>query len=406
MAVAELAGTPIEYLGPDRPLYPKQREAIFSPERYAIIEASTKSGKTVGCLIWLAELAFKGRPGQNFWWVAPVYAQAKDAYRRLKDEMLPSWLYTANDSELFIKLVTGGTIWFKTGEKPDHLFGADVYAAVLDEATRMKEEAFFAVRSTLTATRGPIRIIGNVKGRKNWVYKMARLAEAGEPDMSYALLTADDAIDAGILDKLEVQDARRRLPEDVFLELYMAQPSDDAGNPFGLRYIAACIRVGLAKGPAKAFGWDLAKSLDWTVGVGLNEDRQVCEFVRFQKPWQDTIPAIILANGKVPALVDSTGVGDPVLEFLQKQGGPHFEGFKFSKSSKQQLLEGLAVSIQNGEIEYPDGPIPRELELIEYEYYRGGVRYSAPEGFHDDCVMGLALADQKFRSIKPLQIFL
>jgi hypothetical protein len=31
----------------------------------------------------------------------------------------------------------------------------------------MKEDAWTAIQSTLTATRGPVRIIGNVKGKKN-----------------------------------------------------------------------------------------------------------------------------------------------------------------------------------------------------------------------------------------------
>ena len=33
-----------------------------------------------------------------------------------------------------------------------------------------------------------------------------------------------------------------------------------------------------------------------------------------------------------------------------------------------------------------------ELEAFEYEYRQGGVRYSAPEGMHDDGVCALALA--------------
>ena len=35
------------------PLYKKQRRAIYAPERYSIIEASTKCGKTVGCMCWI-----------------------------------------------------------------------------------------------------------------------------------------------------------------------------------------------------------------------------------------------------------------------------------------------------------------------------------------------------------------
>ena len=86
-----------------------------------------------------------------------------------------------------------------SADNPDGLYGEDVWAVVMDEASRTKEEAFHAVRSTLTATRGPFRGIGNVKGRKNWFYAMARKAEAGEPELSYHKITAADAIAAGVL---------------------------------------------------------------------------------------------------------------------------------------------------------------------------------------------------------------
>ena len=42
-------------------MYPKQIDAIFTPARYSVIEASTKSGKTVGCIIWLFEQALQGK---------------------------------------------------------------------------------------------------------------------------------------------------------------------------------------------------------------------------------------------------------------------------------------------------------------------------------------------------------
>jgi len=371
-------------------VYAKQRQAIFNDKRYALIEASTKTGKTVGCIVWLCEQAMMGKAGQNFWWVAPIFPQAKIAFRRLK-KGLPPGLYKANETELTITLANGAVIWFKGGDKPDSLYGEDVYAAVIDEASRVKEDAFHAVRSTLTATQGAVRIIGNVKGRKNWFYQMARKAEAGEPNMAYSRLLAYDAVEAGVLAADEVADAKSVLPDAVFKELYLAEPSDDGGNPFGIKAISLCIKP-ISSEPAVAWGWDLAKSLDWCVGIGLDKVGNVCKFERFQKPWQDTIRYIKNVTGRCPALVDSTGVGDPVLESLQENGGENFEGFKFSSTSKQQLMEGLAVAIQQQQVGYPDGVIVSELEQFEYKYTRTGVKYSAPEGFHDDCVCGLALA--------------
>jgi hypothetical protein len=393
----------VEYVRPW--VYKKQREAIFDPvdcngdpARFSFIEASTKAGKTVGCIAWLTEQAMlNGRPGRNYWWIAPIFPQAKIAYRRLK-RYLPAWAFTSNETELTITLlVNGAVIWFKGADKPDSLYGEDVDAAVLDEASRMKEEAWHAIRSTLTATRGPARFIGNVKGRKNWFFRLARLAESGAAGMAYHKITAFDAVEGGVLDMEEINAARRDLPDFVFRELYLAEPSDDGGNPFGLQHIAACTKPGCSEELPAAFGVDLAKHIDWTVVVGIDDAGGVCGIERWQSPWGITKTRVLEVVGRIPTLVDSTGVGDPIVEEWQGLQ-PNIEGFNFTQKSKQQLMEGLAVAIQAHEIAIPaEGPLRAELDQFEYVHTPRGVRYSAPEGYHDDCVVALALAVRKWR---------
>src|SRR5262249_55791682 len=156
-----------------------------------------------------------------------------------------------------LTLLNGAVIWFKSGDTPDTLYGEDVYGAVIDEATRCKAEAWHAVRTTLTATNGPVRIIGNVKGRRNWAYALARQAEGGAPGTHYAKLTADDAIDAGLFGRDELESAEHQLPHDVFRELYYAEPSDDEGNPFGITAIRQCLAP-LSRREPVVWGWDLA----------------------------------------------------------------------------------------------------------------------------------------------------
>lgn len=396
----------IEY---ERPwLYPAQQAAIFDckdsrgvPARYGVIEASTKAGKTVGCMAWLVEQAIMhGGINRNFWWVAPVYPQAKIAFRRIKTG-LPKHLFIANESELTIKLLAiGSTIWFKTAEKPDNLYGEDVYAAVIDEASRCREESWIAVRSTLTATKGPVRIIGNVKGRANWHYRMARKAESGESNHAYAKLTAYDAVAGGVLSQSEIDDAKRVLPESVFRELYLAEPSDDQGNPFGIKHIDACTVDYISEQRPFAIGVDLAKSQDWTVIIALDKGGMVCGFERFQMNWEETEKRILSLIGDTPTLIDSTGVGDPIVERLQTKK-PTVTGYKFTSQSKQRLMEGLAVAIQSHKINFPDGPIKKELETFEFEYTRTGVKYTAPAGIHDDCVVALGLAVEQSRQLMP-----
>lgn len=410
----------LEYDRP--PLYPKQLAAIYDPHRYSLIEASTKAGKTSGCISWLVEQALGGEEGHNYWWVAPVSDQALIAFRRMM-RSLPGDMFTANISLKTITLVNGAIIWFKSGDKPNSLYGEDVYAAVLDEASRMKEDAYIAIRTTLTATRGPVRIIGNVRGRKNWFFRMARKAEREQMlglggEMGYHKIVAADAVAAGVLAQKEIDDAQEQLPEQWFRELYFAEASDDGGNPFGMQHIEACVKPELLPGTGvvsnkapRAWGWDFAKKRDYCVGIAIDEDGAICRFVRFHHvPWGEVMNRVIQETGNTPAFADSTGVGDPIVEEIQRKisgaGAEEFcpfQGYQFTSGSKQKLMEGLAVAIQSRTLWYPDNVVRQELEQFEFELTRTGVRYSAPEGYFDDCVCALALANM-CRAMMPAQV--
>jgi hypothetical protein len=388
----------------ERPwLYAKQTEALFGPARYAFVEASTKSGKTVGCIAWIFEqAAINGKPGRNYWWVAPTLPVAKIAYRRIK-RAIPRHLYKFNDTDSYITLINGAVIWFKGSDKPDSLYGEDVYAAVVDEASRCKEDAWIALRSTLTATKGPVRVIGNVKGKHNWAYRLARKAEQGVMrDAAYFRLTANDAIEAGIFSNSEVEEAKQHMPESAWKELYYAEAADDGSNPFGWDAINDCT-VELAAweqdlkdhpSDTMCYGADFGRAQDYTVAIGLDKHYRVTRWDRFQRPWRETRQDVMRLVGAIPVWGDSTGVGDSVVEELQRDGCPVI-GVPFSQPMKQKLMEELRSAIQQRKLRIPKGVITDELESFEYTYIggdQGRVRYSAPEGLHDDCVMSLALA--------------
>jgi len=412
--------TTVDFVRPR--LYPKQLEAIYAPERYSLIEASTKSGKTVGCMVWLAEQAWLGKPGHEFWWIAPIYEQARIVFRRLSRGLTRN-TFTANQAECSITLANGAVLRFKGADNPDSLYGEDVHAAVIDEATRVKEDAWHAVRTTLTATRGKVRIIGNVKGRRNWAYRLARRAESGAEDMHYARITAYDAIRAGVLSQSEIDDARSQLPATVFRELYEAEPSDDEGNPFGITAIRDCLEPLHTCTPV-VWGWDLARANDWTWGIALCEHAAVCRSERWNQSryphldaasdsdssshpeyWEVTLRRIRDLVGRTPATVDSTGPGGPIDQALNLDGHGNYEGYVFTQKDKQQLMEGLAVAIQQHEVAFPEGILSLELETFEYQYTRTGVHYGAPEGMHDDGVCALALAWHAFRGLHKRQMF-
>ena len=269
-------------------------------------------------------------------------------------------IFQVNLSALTLTLPTlGVTIWFKSGEKPDNLYGEDVFAVVIDEASRLREEAWHAVRTVVTATRAPIRMIGNVKGRRNWFYQMARRAELCDGEYGVHKMTAYDAIEAGVLAEAEIESARAELPEHVFRELYLAEPSDDEGNPFGIREIDACVAP-MSTATPRYWGWDLARKQDWTVGIALDRGGYVCKFERFRKPWDLTFELIVDRTRHTSARVDATGVGDVIVEGLVKKC-KQLEGYVFTGPSKQILMEGLALAIHKKTVRFPEGVIAQEL---------------------------------------------
>jgi hypothetical protein len=379
-------------------MYPKQQSALFSPKRFFCIEASTKAGKTTGALFWLIEKAvLSPSPGRVFWWVAPSSAQAEIAYGRFKQYNSKSAgiLWIGNDTKQIVRLKNGNKIQFKTAEKPDLLYGEDVWAVVGDEWSRARREAWLAIYSTLTYTQGQARLIGNVRGRKNIFFELARRGEGDDKDYGYALLTAYDAVEGGILPAEAVENAKRDLTETQFKELFLGVPSDDGGNPFGQQHIDAA-KAALTGKPVVCWGADLGKKQDWTVLLGLDEDGKVAALHRFQKPWVDTMRECrrIL---KAPSVMDATGVGDPIVELLQRAEGAepaiaNLRGFNIHGFNKQPLLERLAVRIQDRTTSVPDGYPATEYEAFEYEVTRTHTLYSAPEGQHDDVVLAHALA--------------
>jgi hypothetical protein len=96
-------------------------------------------------------------------------------------------------------------------------------------------------------------------------------------------------------------------------------------------------------------------------------------------------------------VLDATGVGDPIYDDL-KRVWPDIEGFKFTSSSKTALVQRLIVAVEQRRVSWPAAWEVLTAEMRRYEYAispSGGITYDAPSGYHDDCVMALALANHR-----------
>jgi hypothetical protein len=142
----------------------------------------------------------------------------------------------------------------------------------------------------------------------------------------------------------------------------------------------------------------LAKTTDFTVICILKySSRALVHFERFnQIDWEFQVSKVRSASNRyhgATVWLDSTGLGDPVHDRLKSLGVP-VRGYKFTAETKRRLVENLALAIAERTVRFPYvSALLSELEVYAAaQLPGGGIRYSAPAGYHDDAVTALALA--------------
>ena len=182
---------------------------VFKPfhyreQRWAIIVAHRRCGKTVACINDLIRKAFvEGKPDGRYAYVAPYYAQAKTIAWDYLTRFAEPVMVRANQSELWVELENGARIRLFGADNPDSMRGLYLDGVVLDEFADMKASIFGSVIRPLLADReGWATFIGTPKGHNsfwelysgatkdsNWYVKVLRASQTG-------LLSAEELADA------------------------------------------------------------------------------------------------------------------------------------------------------------------------------------------------------------------
>lgn len=338
------------------------------------------------------------------WIVAPTYTLAEKVFREIlfmARTKLKPFVIEASDSKMKLVLRNIGgyvsEIHGKTAENPDNLLGEGLNWCILDEAARTKRaiwEAYLSQR--LIDKNGWAILISTPKG-KNWFHEMFLRGwdslEAGRVK-SYSFPTANNPV----IKRELLETAKHELPEDVYRQEYLAAFLDSGGVVF--RGIDRCIAGELVEPKTLStyvMGVDLAKYKDFTVLVVLNSRGQLVAFDRFnQIDWviqKARIRALSRRYNNACILIDSTGVGDPIYEDLRRESLP-IAPYTFTEATKKNLIDNLILAIENRAITFPRiDVLVNELEAFSYELTDAGrLKRSAPQGYHDDCVIALALA--------------
>lgn len=386
---------------------------LFKPvkQKWRIGCCGTKWGKTLALSMKVATLLLNSKKPIQILWAAPYYQNAKVGFKYVK-KMFPKSMVLFNEivdenkSELSITLKhNGATVYFKgVNTDPEAVEGEAYHYVVIDEASKMVEQALVSIRTTTGATQAQIDVISTPRGRNHFHERWLRGQQEGDPDyISFRFPTADNPH----FSKKEIERAKRELPKRLFEQYYLAQFVADSLVFSGYQ---ACeygdnivempwIHPDAAKMDV-VIGTDWGKTNDWTVFTALDrKSNRMVGIDRFQfVNYDEAIRRLIKFNkrfGHVEInLHDKTGLGGPIDDMLVHTDLP-YEGFTFTNQSKVQIVNQLITACEYQDI----GLIKNKQLQLEIENFEvsttktGKVTYEGGLGQHDDMIMSLALAN-------------
>jgi hypothetical protein len=319
--------------------------------------------------------------------------------------------YKRNETEKSITYPTGAKMFFKGADRPDLIYGDEYDFIVVDEASRMKESAWNAVSTVALPRKACVRIIGNIKGRKNWFYKLCRRKEhegKGYHNMTY--------LDNPFFDHSAVEELRKTISEEHFNEAFLNKSLSDNGiQPFNMDTLLSVGMPGLSQERTYAYGIDIGGVKDYTVIVGMSINGEITFLQRFKEPdpiLQEKKILDLIGKGSEYVIVDATGKGSHIALGLKKSLGNRCIQFYISPNSrkgnqKQELICNLIFTVARGLVRLPMGIVtdPTAFASDKYNWLwdefdnfgaveqNGYTSYQALEGTHDDGVMAVALVN-------------
>ena len=338
-------------------------------------------------------------PGCMIFFCSPTYAQAKKVLEDLHNAIVNSGIVQSyNKSDVTLKLKNGSVMMFKSTEREDSLRGYTGSYMVIDEAAYHGEEVWGSVLKPIMLVKGKKVLFISTPRGNNWFKKLYDQGlDPEQPDYASCRMHYTENPH---LDLKELEEARRSLPEHIFAAEYEGSFTESGQTVFAdttpNQFLVWPKPVG------KVFcGIDLGRANDFTVATFIDVSGNIVDIYRDNlQDWSKMVEEMLVRIRKWNATVavEVNSIGDVIFEQIKKQY-QNTHPFVTSNKTKNDIIEGLAVDLNNLDIKIPSpelfAALPFELSIYEYDYSpkTRTIRYNAPPSFHDDTVMSLAIAN-------------
>ncbi|SFW90996.1 terminase large subunit domain-containing protein [Chitinophaga sancti] len=372
-----------------------QQKILSSNSRFKVICAGRRFGKSD-----LAQIASVTRmlsaPKTFVGYVAPNFDLCKKFFKEFVESLPAQLIKSENKAELQIEFINQSFIKFHSGEALQSFRSRKYHLVIIDEAAfipDLKDAYEQSIRPTLTDFRGQCIFISTPRG-ENYFSALFHKGLRNEDGYESFHFTS---YDNPFISPEEIDEAQNTLPSEVFKQEFLAEPSSNSGSPFGGQStINKNVVSTLSNNEPICFGIDLGKSIDHSCIIGLDNEKKMAYFDRFRMDWNITkqrIKSLNLRYPKAHYVIDATGLGSPIVDDLQLAGINNLVPFKFTGTSKPQIILELILAVEKGEITYNE-ITAKEMSVFEFTTTASGhIRYSAASGYNDDTIASLAMAN-------------
>lgn len=168
-------------------------------------------------------------PLKPVYFISPTHPLGEIQYRIFCKRFSELIAYK-NETKLFVTLISGTDIFFKSAERPDLLRSNGLCGVIIDEIGFVKEEVWDAVRPMLSDIGAPAILCSTPSplGPAHWA---SELWERHKDDPEWDCLERT-AIEMGVLKPEEIESARRSMLPDAFATEYLAKRISREGQVY------------------------------------------------------------------------------------------------------------------------------------------------------------------------------
>ena len=294
------------------------------------------------------------------------------------------------------------------------LRGYTAQLTICDEAAFIPEKTITQIIFPMLSTTNGTAIFLSTPWDKNHFFYRAFVNPA------YSIHKIKSA-DCPLIKPEFLEEMRQNMTREAFLMEYEAEFVEALNSYFPQDLIRKCVES------AQKLGLELCTNLerdfpkgDYYAGVdfGKLQDHSVLSVIKaedniikllyihelpLETPYNQVIGHLTRANEKFhfqKVQVDQTGVGEPILEEIRSQDMNCVEGLKFTVETKEELLSGLKILMEQERLAIPYyRRLCEQINEQQYAYSKSGhLQFSHPPNSHDDMLWALALAVKASRA--------